>query len=162
MSNKNVNWLEPDELAAWRTFIKFDSLLMAKLDADLMSLFSISLAEYEVLVYLSEAPGMELRMSALASLCLVSRSGLTRRLERLMSEGSVEKVACETDRRGTNAQLTQKGYQRLVQAAPSHVDGVRKYFISKFSKEDLCAFTRFLLPPLTALEEFECPSSKCE
>ncbi len=147
-----MHWLEPDELKAWRTFVRFDSILMAKLDSDLVAKFGLSIAEYEVLVHLSEAENHELRMSLLADLCLVSRSGLTRRLERLVDQGLVEKNICPSDRRGMNAKLTDIGLARIIEAAPTHVAGVRNYFISKFSKEDLHTFTRFLAGPLADLQ----------
>lgn len=152
MSEAAENWLLPEEQAAWRAFIKFDSLLMSRLDADLMSHFSLSLAEYEVLVHLSEAPEGELRMSVLACLSKVSRSGLTRRLDNLIEDGLVEKKICPSDRRGMIAKLTEMGYRRILESAPTHVAGVRRYFISKFSKADLAIFTQFLTAPLQELE----------
>ena len=85
MSTEEI-WLAAVEERAWRRLLKLDSLLMMRLDAELMAAHGLSLAEYEVLVHLSEAEEGALRMSALADLALVSRSGLTRRVDHMVAE----------------------------------------------------------------------------
>jgi DNA-binding MarR family transcriptional regulator len=87
------------------------------------------LGEYEVLVHLSEAPGMALRMSELASRLLLSRSGLTRRVDGLVQAALVARESCDDDKRGAMAVLTPYGLGALKRAAPIHVRGVRRYLI---------------------------------
>lgn len=130
-------------MAAWHAFLRASILLMDRLDAELHG-HALSLADYEILVNLSSEPAGELRMTELAARTLVSRSGLTRRLDRLVESGSVERRNCPTDRRGVYAVLTDLGRRRLEKAAPTHVEGVRRHFISRLEGQDLNAFAASL------------------
>ena len=121
---------------AWQAFLRASIRLMERLDAEL-EVHGISLADYEILVHLAAEPAAELRMTELAARTLVSRSGLTRRLDRLVESGLVERRSCPTDRRGVLAVLTDAGCLRLEQAAPTHVAGVRRHFISQLGGQDL-------------------------
>lgn len=127
------------EMHAWRTFLAAHARLMAALDEELVAGHDLSLAEYEVLVHLSEGPPDGVRMSHLAERILVSRSGLTRRIDRLEEQGLVERQVCPSDRRGQMAVLTPAGRARLDQAAPTHLDGVRRLFIDALTSEQLKA-----------------------
>ncbi|HTJ77336.1 MAG TPA: MarR family transcriptional regulator [Acidimicrobiales bacterium] len=129
-------WLNETEMEAWQAFLRASTRLMERLDAELDG-FGISLADYEILVHLSAEPTGELRMTELAAQTLVSRSGLTRRLDRLVESGLVVRRSCPTDRRGVLAVLTAAGRARLEAAAPTHVDGVRRHFISQLRSQDL-------------------------
>ncbi|HUZ19660.1 MAG TPA: MarR family transcriptional regulator [Acidimicrobiales bacterium] len=106
-----------------------ESLLRERLDRELEAAHRMSLGDYDVLVHLSEAPGRCLRMSELADRLLLSRSGLTRRLDGLVREGWVVRKACADDRRGSLAELTDAGLQVLEAAAVTHVSGVRRYLV---------------------------------
>ncbi len=99
----------------------------------------MSLADYGVLVNLSETQGGMLRMSDLAERLLLSPSGLTRRLDRLVSAGLVARVRCPTDGRGSYARLTPAGLRRLQSAVPDHVDQVRKHFVDRLSRRQLAS-----------------------
>jgi DNA-binding MarR family transcriptional regulator len=112
---------------------------MARLDAELQQTQQISLADYEVLVHLSEADGHMLRMTELADRLLLSPSGLTRRVDRLVSSGLVERIRCPTDRRGILARLKTAGRKRLERAAPDHVDQVRRNFIDRLNRRQLAS-----------------------
>ena len=129
-------WLDETEMEAWQAFLRASTRLMERLDAELDG-FGISLADYEILVHLSAEPTGELRMTELAAQTLVSRSGLTRRLDRLVESGLVVRKSCPTDRRGVLAVLTAAGRARLEEAAPTHVDGVRRHFIAQLRGQDL-------------------------
>jgi len=133
-------WLDETEMEAWQAFLRASVRLMERLDAELGS-HGISLADYEILVHLSAEAAGELRMTELAARTLVSRSGLTRRLDRLVESGLVERRSCPTDRRGVFAVLTTAGRSRLEQAAPTHVEGVRRHFLSRVPRQDLQAFS---------------------
>jgi DNA-binding MarR family transcriptional regulator len=125
-------------MEAWQAFLRASIRLMERLDAELEG-HGISLADYEILVHLAGEPTGELRMTELASRTLVSRSGLTRRLDRLVDAGLVERRSCPTDRRGVYAVLTAAGRGRLDASAPTHVDGVRRHFITQLEGQDLHA-----------------------
>jgi DNA-binding MarR family transcriptional regulator len=130
-------------MEAWQAFLRASIRLMDRLDAELHG-YGLSLADYEILVHLSGEAAGELRMTELAARTLVSRSGLTRRLDRLVDSGLVERRNCPTDRRGVFAVLTDEGRRRLKQAAPTHVEGVRSHFISQLDGQDLPALTASL------------------
>ena len=136
-------WLDDKEMEAWQAFLRSSIRLMERLDAELEP-HGLSLADYEILVHLSGEPSGELRMTELAARTLVSRSGLTRRLDRLVEGGLVARRSCPTDRRGVLAVLTDAGRDRLVRAAPTHVEGVRRHFLSQLHGQDLGSFATAL------------------
>lgn len=123
-------------MRAWMSFLHASTRLMERLDAELEG-HALSLADYEILVHLSDEPSGELRMTELAARTLVSRSGLTRRLDRLVEAGLVARRSCATDRRGVLAVLTPAGRKRLEEAAPTHVAGVRRHFLDQLHGQDL-------------------------
>lgn len=136
-------WLDEKEMRAWMAFLHASTRLMERLDAELEG-HGLSLADYEILVHLSDEPAGELRMTELAARTLVSRSGLTRRLDRLVESGLVARRSCPTDRRGVLAVLTPAGRTRLEEAAPTHVEGVRRHFLSQLDGQDLSSLAECL------------------
>jgi DNA-binding MarR family transcriptional regulator len=131
-----TRWLDEVEIHAWRSLLKAHARLIARLDTDLQCTQGMSVNDYEVLVQLSEEGG-HMRMSELAERLLLSPSGLTRRLDGLVSSGLVERRRCATDRRGALAVLTESGRARLEAAAPDHVEQVRRHFIDRLSRRQL-------------------------
>ena len=113
------------------------SVVMAELENELEAAHGLSLGEYAVLVELSEAPEQRLRMSELAGHLHLSPSGLTRRLDLLVREEMVVRESCRSDRRAVYAVLTARGRQRLEEAAPDHVAGVRRHLIDRLEDEQL-------------------------
>ncbi len=146
-------WLNREEMGTWRALVAMNNRLFARLDEELARAHSISLAEYEVLVQLSEAPGGALRMSDLAERALVSRSGLTRRLDGMVEAGLVCRQACPSDRRGTLAVLTERGREALEAAAPTHVAGVRRHLLDPLSPAQLEGLGEALRTVLARLEQ---------
>jgi DNA-binding MarR family transcriptional regulator len=138
--------LTTTEMAAWRGFLNAHAFVLRRLEAELEAEQSMPLANYDVLVQLAEAPDHSLRMSELASSVLISRSGLTRLVDRLEREGLVERQACLDDARGTLAVLTEAGLVRLGEAWVTHLRGVREHMISRFNEQELATlgelFTR--------------------
>jgi DNA-binding MarR family transcriptional regulator len=130
-------WLDDLEMRAWRSLLRAHTRLLARLDADLQCTQGMSVTDYGVLVNLSEEEGGRMRMSELADRLLLSPSGLTRRLDGLVSTGLVERTRCPTDRRGAYAVLTAAGWARLRRAAPDHVGQVRRHFVDRLSREQL-------------------------
>lgn len=130
-------WLTPPEMRAWQALLDVSTGVLAALDGELQREHGLSLGEYEVLVHLSDTPGHSLRMTDLAERLKLSPSGITRRVDGLVREGLVERVQCPSDRRGSNAVLTEKGVLRLNEAAPTHVRGVRAHFVDQLTERQL-------------------------
>ncbi len=146
-----VRWLSTEEQQVWRHLLGVESRLHDRLDRELRAAHRLNLGEYAVLVNLSEAGPAGLRMSDLAELLLLSRSGLTRRIDALEKAGLVARRSCPNDGRGSMAQLTQLGAERLDEAAPTHVAGVRRYLIDALG-DDLGGLARGLARVEEALD----------
>ena len=131
-------WLSASEMRAWRNFIESVGTMTAALESDLVP-FGLTLGDYEVLVRLSETEDHRLRMCDLATSLQLSPSGLTRRLDGLVSSGLVERVASPKDRRVMFAALTPAGLAKLVEAAPDHVASVRNRFLKGLTREQVRA-----------------------
>ena len=142
MSTQRNAGLNRRELDAWRGLIATQSALIAQLDEELEREHGLPLTSYEVLLHLAEEPGHSLRMGELAERLFLSRSGLTRLIDRLTKAGLVEREVCESDRRGYYATLTAEGERRFTEARPTHLRGVREHFLSKLDDEDLDALGR--------------------
>jgi DNA-binding MarR family transcriptional regulator len=129
--------LDPDELGAWRGFLRVHSRLTRELDAELAAAHKLPLSSYEVLLFLNDAPDGQLRMAQLADSVLLSPSGLTRLVDRLEKAGLVRRESCPSDRRGFEAVITDEGRAALAEARPTHLAGVRKRFLEHFSTEEM-------------------------
>jgi DNA-binding MarR family transcriptional regulator len=127
----------PEALAVWRLFLRANNRIMRRLEADLVAEHRLPLASYDVLVQLVEAPDRRLRMTELADRVLLSRSGLTRLVDRLEREGLVSREACLSDARGLFAVLTDSGYERLRSATPTHLRGVEEYAVGRLTPVEL-------------------------
>ncbi len=148
-------------LGAWRALIQAHARLFRRLDEELESAHGVSLAEYDALLQLANAPGRRLRMSVLAERTLLSRSGITRLVDRLVANGAVERSACPTDARGAEAVLTSDGMDRLRTASATHLDGVARYFLEVVSAEDRAAIERGMGAVVTAVEDAGASASVC-
>lgn len=131
-------------LDAWRAFLRAHARVVRKLERELQAEEQLPLTDYDVLVQLAAAGEHRLRMSELADRLLLSRSGATRLIDRLVAGGLVERVSCESDRRGQWAALTPAGYERLRQASPTHLRGVAEHFLDRLSADDLAVLERTL------------------
>lgn len=131
-----TRWLNSRQQRDWRSFLSIAIVLPDQFSKDLQDQHDLTLSDYEILVRLSEAPDHCMRMSELAERVMSSRSRLTHQIDRMISAGLVERSLCEEDKRGFNAVLTESGYQKLVAAAPSHVESVRKHLVDVLSDED--------------------------
>ena len=138
--------LTPDDwrLEAWRAFLRAHAHVSRQLEQELMAEHGMALAEYDVLVQLSAAPDRQLRMSDLAERLLLSRSGATRLIDRLEGAGDVQRVSCETDRRGQWATLTPAGLERLRAAWPTHERGIREHFLDRIPANERAALQHSL------------------
>ncbi len=128
--------LDAPEMAAWRAYLFTHARLSRRLDDELQAAHGLSLAEYDALIQLVNAPARQLRMSTLAESVLLSRSGITRLVDRLVTAGFVERRACPTDARGAEAALTPAGLDALRSATSTHIAGVRRYFTNVIAAAD--------------------------
>ncbi|HEX8780943.1 MAG TPA: MarR family transcriptional regulator, partial [Nocardioides sp.] len=124
---KEARWLDESQQRSWRALMMGITLLLDRLDADLRRSFDISLAEYEILVRLSERPGRAMRMAQLADALAHSRSRVTHTIDRMERAGYVVRGTTPEDGRGIVATMTDAGYALLEEAEPRHVEGVRSY-----------------------------------
>lgn len=134
-------WLDVEQQRIWRAFLNGVARINEHLEAELRQ-FGLDLGEYEILVHLSESDDSSLRMSALAGRVRQSRSRLTHTVARMETKGLVARTACPSDRRGVIAVMTTRGHDLLVQAAPFHVDSVRRALIDPVDPEDFAALGR--------------------
>jgi DNA-binding MarR family transcriptional regulator len=148
------------ELAVWRHFLHAHASLTRRLEHDLLEEHDLPLASYDVLVQLAEAPQRRLRMTDLADRVLLSRSGLTRLVDRLAAEGLVERQSCPSDARGMFTVLTDAGLSRLRQAAPTHLRGIEDYMTRRLSPDELDRLDA-LLGKLLPEAELEPPAGGC-
>lgn len=146
-----VRWLSEDEQRVWRAYLEVTRRLAERLNRDLQRTHGMSLGDYAILVALSEAPDRRIRMSILAEETQSSKSRLSHAISRLEEEGLVTREICDTDRRGWFASLTEKGYERLKQAAPDHVESVRRHLLDAFTPEEFLAFGDMLIRIATHL-----------
>ena len=131
-------------LAAWSAFLRAHARVVRELERELQTEQRMALTDYDVLVQLANAGEHRLRMSELADRLLLSRSGATRLVDRLVAQGLIERRTCDDDRRGQWASLTDAGYERLRQASPTHLRGVAEHFLDRLSSDELAALERAL------------------
>ena len=137
MQQSAVSSLSARELAAWRGFLRVHSGLVRELNADLEADHGLPLTHYEVLLHLERAPCSRLTMSELAQSVLLSQSGVTRLVDRLVRSGLVVREGCSEDRRVMYARLTDEGREALIQARPTLIEGVRQRFLAHFGDAEL-------------------------
>ena len=149
--------LTDDQIGAWRALVAVHARLSLQLEADLMRDHGLPLVEYEVLVQLLDAPRQRLRMTELAERVLLSRSGMTRLVDRMESEGLVLRALCDEDGRGTYAVLTEAGTRRLREASGTYFRGLRTYFVDPLGAR-ASGSLHAMLAPLTGSVAVETPA----
>ena len=130
-------------LEAWRSLLRAHATLMRRLDTDLERETGLALADFDVLAQLAKAHG-ELRITELAERALISRSGMTRRVARLVDQGLVRRDRATTDARGVVVALTKAGIARLGETAPVHARGISKLFVGQLDDQELALLERAL------------------
>ena len=131
--------LTEQELGAWRGLLRTHAMLVKRLDAELEAAHGLPLTSYEVLLHLANSEECKMRMCDVAESVLLSRSGLTRLVDRLERDGLVRRAACPDDARGSFAQLTDDGRRKLAEARDTHLGGVREHFLSRLEASHLDA-----------------------
>ncbi len=129
--------LDGTALEAWRSYLQSHASILRVLDAALVAEHGITSRDYEVLLYLAQAPHRRLAMSALAESTMLTRSGITRLVDGLVAGGLIERVSCPDDARVSHARLTEPGYRKLRRAGGTHVASIRHLFVEHFSAEEV-------------------------
>jgi DNA-binding MarR family transcriptional regulator len=122
------------EMAAWAGFLRAHVSLVRELDEELTREHALPLSSFDVLVQLANTPDGQMRLSQLADAVLLSRSGLSRLVSRLIDQGLVERIECASDARGAYASLTTEGRRRMDEARATHRAGVRMRFLDRLSE----------------------------
>jgi DNA-binding MarR family transcriptional regulator len=139
----SVRWLDEEQQRSWRAFVVGSTLLFSRLDDELKK-FGLGTVEYEILVRLSECEGRQMRMAQLADAMCHSRSRTTHTIKRMEDRGLVVREDAVDDRRGVIARLTGAGHDLLVEAAPTHVAGVRAHLVELCDQADFAALGRVM------------------
>ena len=134
-------WLTEEEQRAWRGLLRMTSQLNARMNRQLQDEYGISLADYDVLVVLSEAPGERLRVFEVADALAWEQSRVSHQLARMQRRGLIAREGCATDARGAFAVLTAAGRAAIERAAPAHVEQVRQLVFDGLSHDQLTALT---------------------
>ncbi len=133
---------EDPRLAPWRAFLIAHARIARRMDEELRSEHDITFAEYDALLHIAQAPDRRIRMGLLAEEVLLSKSGVTRLVDRLVGDGLVERSACMADARGAEAVLTDRGLERLRAASRTHLRGIDEHFLGVMEPADLAVLER--------------------
>ncbi|GAA4414123.1 MarR family transcriptional regulator [Actinokineospora soli] len=136
-----TRWLDDDEQRAWRGYLHMQARLSARLNRQLQDDSGLSLADFAVLVELSEVPGGRTRVLALADKLQWEKSRLSHQLNRMRGRGLVDRQECPNDRRGAFVALTEQGRETIEAAAPRHVETVREYLFDLITPEQVAALS---------------------
>lgn len=129
--------LDGPALEAWRSFLQCHASIVRELDGELIAEHGMTSRDYEVLLYLAQAPERRLPMSALSERTMLTRSGITRLIDGLVACGLIERVSCAKDARVSYAALTDAGYEKLRAAGRTHVAGIERLFLAHFSPDEV-------------------------
>lgn len=137
MATKSFTGLQGSSLEAWRSYLQSQRSILRELDADLVAGHGLTARDYEVLLYLAQAPDCKLPMSALAESTMLTRSGVTRLIDGLVTTGLIERASCPSDARVSYAALTDAGIAKLRDAGRTHIAGIRRLFLAHFSEQEI-------------------------
>jgi DNA-binding MarR family transcriptional regulator len=140
----DVRTLSPQDprIEPWRAFLQAHARVTRRLDEELRAEHDLSLAEYDALLSIAEAPDRRIRMRQLADRVILSKSGVTRLIDRLVLDGLVQRDACLSDARGAEAVLTTAGLDRLRRASRTHLRGIDEHFLAAVDDDDLSVIQR--------------------
>jgi len=134
-------WLTEEEQRAWRGLLRMTSQLNARMNRQLLQDYGVSLADYDVLVVLSEAPEGRLRVFEVADALAWEQSRVSHQLARMQRRGLIAREGCASDARGAFAVLTEAGRAAIERAAPAHVETVRQLVFDGLTHDQLTALT---------------------
>ena len=144
MSTLARSRLDGPALEAWRGYLRSHATILRELDAELLATHGLTTRDYEVLLLIGQAPDRRLAMSALAESTMLTRSGITRLVDGLVSSGLIERVSCPGDARVCHAKLTPAGLRKLRQAGEVHAAGIERLFLSHFDDHEQTVLAELL------------------
>ncbi len=137
MDTVATSGLDGAALVAWRSFLQCHASIVRELDGELVAEHGMTSRDYEVLLYLAQAPDRRLPMSALSERTMLTRSGITRLIDGLVACGLIERVSCDKDARVSYAALTDAGYEKLRAAGRTHIAGIQRLFLEHFTPDEV-------------------------
>lgn len=144
MNAVTTDRLEGVALGAWRSYLQSHASILRELDAELATAHGMTTRDYEVLLYLAQAPDRRLPMSSLAASTMLTRSGITRLVDGLVEQGLIERVSCPSDARVSYAHLTERGYEKLRRAGCTHIASIQRLFLEHFSEDEIAQLASLL------------------
>ncbi|MCL2419211.1 MAG: MarR family winged helix-turn-helix transcriptional regulator [Conexibacteraceae bacterium] len=144
MTVASSSTLEGAGLEAWRSYLQSHAAIVRALDAELLAAHGMTTRDYEVLLYLAQAPDRKLPMSALSERTRLTRSGITRLVDGLVEAGLTERIACAKDARVSYAGLTERGYEKLRDAGCTHVASIERMFLAHFTPDEVVLLAELL------------------
>ena len=139
MNSSDTTWLDDAQTHAWRTFLRMHTQLMARLGRELQTDSELSLADFDVLVQLTDIPGGRIRILELARALRWEKSRMSHHLARMVGRGLIVREECPSDRRGSFVAITPAGRSAIEAAAPRHVDTVRRLVFDALTPEQVAA-----------------------
>lgn len=152
-----TRWLSSREQRAWRAYLEMNSRLAARLNRELQDEFALSIADFSVLVQLSEHVDSRMRVLELARALRWEKSRLSHQLSRMQQRGLVDRSNCSEDRRGAFIVLTDRGRAAVERAAPQHVEAVRQYLFDGITDEQVGTLQAIAEAVIERLEAVDCP-----
>jgi DNA-binding MarR family transcriptional regulator len=140
-NGRPLNAQDP-RIAPWRAFLLAHARISRRMDEELRTEHDLSFAEYDTLLTIARSPDRRIRMGLLADEVVLSKSGVTRLIDRLVSDGLVERSSCLVDGRGAEAVLTDRGLARLRAASRTHLRGIQEHFLDVLETDDLATIER--------------------
>jgi len=137
MATRSFTGLRGSSLEAWRSYLQSQRSILRELDAELVAEHGLTARDYEVLLYLAQAPDCKLPMSALSERTMLTRSGVTRLIDGLVTAELIERDSCASDARVSYARLTDAGLAKLRDAGRTHIAGIRRLFLEHFSADEI-------------------------
>jgi DNA-binding MarR family transcriptional regulator len=150
---EGTRWLDDAEQRAWRAFVRMHGRLAARLNRQLQADSGLSIADYEVLVHLSDVPDGRLRLFALQCALQWEQSRVSHQLTRMQRRGLVSRDGCAEDGRGAFVRLTDAGRRAIEAAAPGHVEAVRRFFLDGLDADQLALLERVSTQVLDRLDD---------
>lgn len=144
MSVSTTDRLDGAALEAWRSYLQSHASILRELDAELVAAHGMTTRDYEVLLYVAQAPDRQLPMSILAANTMLTRSGITRLVDGLVRGGLIERVSCPSDARISYAHLTDAGYEKLRAAGCTHIASIQRLFLEHFSTDEITQLASLL------------------
>jgi DNA-binding MarR family transcriptional regulator len=134
---ESPRWLDEREQAAWRAYLDMNAKLTARLNREMQDQCGVSIADFSVLVQLSEHIDARMRILELARAIGWEKSRLSHQLTRMQQRGLIERSSCNEDRRGAFVVLTEQGRATIEAAAARHVESVRRYVFDSLTAEQV-------------------------